>query len=47
MFQFFFDKYRDVSCLQRLDLDLVYEEFLDYQSLPNEVFPSEAWEELK
>ena len=28
-------------------LDLVYEEFLDYQSLPEEVFPSEAREEAK
>ena len=45
--QFCFDKYHVVSSLQGLDLDLVYEEFLDYQSLPDEVFPSEAWEEAK
>ena len=45
--QFFFDKYHAVSSLQGLDLDLVYKEFLNYQSLPDEVFPSEAWEEAK
>ena len=45
--QFFFDKYHDVSSLEGLDLDLVDEEFLDYQSPPDEVFPSEAWQEAK
>ena len=45
--QSFFYKYQDVSSLQQLDLDLVYEEILDYQSLPDKVFPSEAWEEAK
>ena len=43
----FLDRGSATEVIQNIDVDKVYDEFCDYQSLSQDVIPEEAWDEVK
>ena len=44
---FFLEKFKSLSSLDGIDHSGIYDEFMDYQTLPDESFHKNAWEEAK